>query len=354
MYGTESEVEEEDFRVISISRVPMLGNGGYDRVMWAAYLEGERVAFFERRSGVWSVFGISYNWFVADYGYAGMGADYTCLFVRDPGMMNRLGEQSVTVDCTDGQGPDAGGGRHWSAIMVADVDGDDIPEVFAQERVHPGICLFCEATFVYGLYYWDGTELKRGMETLAVGSGSDSVVEANNRAVELGRAGRWMEALTVVDRVERVQPVGNAVFRRNASVIRLNGSRQPYYYECLEGVLAGDWRSTVDTLREMNDVDLSPLENDLLELYEIREIYDRTSEARTVAPAVAELEYLHAWAAYNIDPDHADVVEEDFGGFDLAENLVDSDDAVVLEALRRAVELAPNDELFVAALRAIE
>lgn len=77
-------------------------------------------------------------------------------------------------------------------------------------------------------------------------------------------------------------------------------------------------------------------------------VFRATAAARTVAPARAEIEFLHAWAAFHLDPDTTTL--------DLRRDwylplLIDSDDATVLDGLDYAVRLAPDDPLFAEAQR---
>ena len=82
-------------------------------------------------------------------------------------------------------------------------------------------------------------------------------------------------------------------------------------------------------------------------------IFSATAAARTVAPARAEIEFLHAWAAFHLDPDTTTLdLQQWYPGHWLA-GLIDSDDGTVLDALDRAVRLAPDDPLFVEAQRLV-
>ena len=63
-------------------------------------------------------------------------------------------------------------------------------------------------------------------------------------------------------------------------------------------------------------------------------VFGATARARRVAPALAEIEFLHAWSAYHLDSDP--------GG------------TVALEGLERAVALSPRDPLFVEAQRFVQ
>ena len=80
----------------------------------------------------------------------------------------------------------------------------------------------------------------------------------------------------------------------------------------------------------------------------LRAIFDATAAARAVAPARPEIEFLHAWSAFHLDPDNplARSSSRMDPGF-----RIEADEAALLEVFDRAASLAPGDPLFAEALR---
>ena len=87
----------------------------------------------------------------------------------------------------------------------------------------------------------------------------------------------------------------------------------------------------------------------------VRTVFDATAAARAVAPARPEIEFLHAWAAWHLDPDLAGPPPPDSpSAADWASDYrIDVDPAAVVEVLKRAAALAPGDRLFVDALQVV-
>ena len=142
---------------------------------------------------------------------------------------------------------------NWFDVMLVDVDLDGTLEIFGEDIAHVR-CYYCGlSSRSVGLYRWNGAELAQvGLETLSAGSASAAAVAANNRAAELADAGRWAEALAVVDGARSLL-AESAVFRRNASLIDLNAPGPGREYRSddtfLHYVFAGLWADAVDILR---------------------------------------------------------------------------------------------------------
>ena len=250
----------------------------------------------------------------------------------------------------------------WLDAMIVDVDGDGTLEIVGRRARH--LCDGCPGTRrEVRLFRWTGAGLRAApLEFLPVGSASDAAVAANNRAVALARARRWMEAAAVLD-AGRALVAESRVFRRNARLIDLNagasGRLRLSDDELLHRVFAGSWADAVGLFRGAPagpDMFAQPLPYiDVSDRPEsgygsppfLRAIFDATAAARAVTPPRAEIEFLHAWSAFHLDPDTtiAAVDRRD------AEYRVDVDEAAVLETLGRAAALAPGDSFFAQALR---
>ena len=202
------------------------------------------------------------------------------------------------------------------------------------------------------------------LEMLSSGVASDQAVAANNRAVELARARRWAEAAAVLDDV-RALVSENAVFRRNASLIDLNaaasGGERLSEDTLLHYVFAGRWAAAVDLFRDTAagaDLFALPPYTDASTASAsgygsppfLRAIFDATAAARAVAPARPEIEFLHAWSAFHLDP--GTTVAPSTSRRD-ARYRIDVDESALLEVFDRAATLAPDDPLYAEALRVV-
>ena len=248
-------------------------------------------------------------------------------------------------------------------IMIADVDLDGGHEILSRHIAHvDGICDCGVTTGSFGLHRWNGARMADvGLERLPAGAASGAAVAANARAVTLARARRWAEAIAVLDE-NRAFVAEHSVFRRNASLIDLRaaGPEHDRLSEdlLLHYVFAGLWADAVDLFRT------EPVAPDFFATRPpsipdigsygtpayLEAVFGATAAARTVAPARAEIEFLHAWAAFHLDPDTTTL---DLRGDWYRPRLIDSDDATVLDGLDHAVRLAPDDPLFAEAQRLV-
>ena len=209
---------------------------------------------------------------------------------------------------------------YWRGFMIADVDGDGAGEFLRRDAVP--LCFRCDVTQrVVRLYRWTGTRLARvPLEFLPAGSAPAAAVAANNRAVALARARRWTEAAAVLD-TARPLVAEHPAFGRNAGLIDLNAaapagdrlSEDPL----LDAVFAGAWVRAVGHFRASARrpdafVGSPPFPAASVRAMDpygapalVRAVFDATAAARAVAPARPEIEFLHAWAAFHLDPDLA-------------------------------------------------
>ena len=242
---------------------------------------------------------------------------------------------------------------NWLDVMVVDIDGDGSLEILGSRR----LCDECPVTRrAVRLFRWTGARLRSApLAFLPAGSASDAAVATNNRAVALARARRWMEAVAVLD-AARARVAESRVFRRNASLIDLNagagGALRLSEDALLHRIFAGSWADAVALFRGAPaDPDLFaqplPYTDEVGAPPFLRAIFDATAAARAVGPARAEIEFLHAWSAFHLDPDTTVVAID---GRD-AEYRVDVDEASVRETLARAAVLAPGDSFFAEASR---
>ena len=250
-------------------------------------------------------------------------------------------------------------GGDWRDAMIADVDLDGALEILGRDD--SPLCYQCPVTRrVVRLYRWNGTRLAAvPLEVLPAGAASEAAVAANNRAVELARARRWMEAAAVLDEARAL--VGeNAVFRRNASLIDAVDGGRLSEDALLHHVFAGSWADAAALFRDTPvgpDLFAEPLpyvdesarsESRYGTPPFMRAVFDATAAARAVAPALPEIEFLHAWSAFHLDPDTTPASSTARGDL---EYRIDVDEAALLEVFDRAASLAPGDPLFAEARR---
>ena len=248
--------------------------------------------------------------------------------------------------------------ENWLDATIADGDGDGRLEILGS-RARP-LCYQCPVTRRAGrLYRWTGARLAAApLEFLSAGSTSDAAVAANNRAVALARARRWTEALAALV-AARPLVAESAVFRRNANLIGLNaaafGGGRLSEDTLLHHVFAGSWADAVDLFRGAPvgpDLFAEPLpyvdevagpESRYGTPPFLRAVFDATAAARAVAPPRPEIEFLHAWSAFHLDPDTTVATATHWSD---AEYRIDIDEAALLEVFDRAADLAPGDPLF--------
>ena len=241
--------------------------------------------------------------------------------------------------------------------MLVDVDGDGTLEVLGGYVSHL-YCYYCGMTArSFSLHRWNGVGMaEAALEPLPAGSVPEAAVTANDHAAGAGRRGPVGRSAR--DDRRRPRPgADRAVFRRNAALIRLNagaaGDLRLSEDELLHHVLAGSWADAVDLFRGAPagpDLFAEPLYLDEAARLDspygtppfLRAILDATAAARAVAPARAEIEFLHAWSALHLDSSRT-VAALDPGD---VEYRVDVDEAAVLETLQRAAALAPGDAFF--------
>ncbi|MDE2905358.1 MAG: hypothetical protein OXQ28_04650, partial [Acidobacteriota bacterium] len=262
---------------------------------------------------------------------------------------------------------------HWFDVMLVDVDGDGTLEILGEHISHVN-CYYCGMSSIsFSLHRWNGFAMAAaGPEPLPAGSASEAVVAANNRAAELARAGRWTEALAVVDGA-RTLAAGSAVFRRNASLIDLHaGAASLSEDTLLHYVFAGAWADAVGIFRHQPALpDFFTTQPPYAKEYMmgrgygrppfLQAVFDATAAAQMVAPARPEIEFLHGWSAYHLREWSA-AVDRDDPDAPTAWRMPmtneywrwhEADDPVVREALDRAAALAPDDPFFVEAARVV-
>ena len=384
--STRAELQEDLIRHVEASMpvrgieetFPLLGNLLSGRAFWATVVVPEseftawEILIFERSGGGWREVArheVGYHipgpvapvriepahaWIVAN-GASGARGVPTWEVLRFDG-------ESLNLEIVD----------HWFDIMLVDVDGDGILEILGKHVDHVN-CYYCGMSSIsFSLHRWNGFEMAAaGPETLPAGSASEAAVAANNRAAELASAGRWTEALAVVDGA-RTLAAGSAVFRRNASLIDLHaGATSLSEDTLLHSVFAGAWADAVDIFRHQPVLpDFFTTQPPYAKEYMmgqgygrpsfLQAVFDATAAARKVAPARPEIEFLHGWSAYHLrewsaavdrDPDAPTAWRMPMTNEYWSWNEVD--DPVVREALDRAAALAPDDPFFVEAARVV-
>ena len=353
-----------------VETFPLTGDLLGERAFWATVVVSESeittwvVLVFEHRRGRWHEVArheLSYHipgpvapvriepsnaWMVANGGSGARGAP-TWEVLRFDGT-------ALRIEVLD----------NWVEVMLVDVDGDGTLEVLGGDVSHV-YCYYCGMTArSFSLHRWNGVKMaEAALEPLPAGSAAEAAVTANDRAAELAGAGRWAEALAMIDGA-RALATDSAVFRRNAALIRLNagaaGDLRLTEDDLLHHVLAGSWAAAVDLFRGAPagpDLFAEPPYVDEAARLDspygtppfLRAIFDATVAARAVQPARAEIEFLHAWSALHLDSGRTVAA---LGSRDV-EYRVGVDEATLLKTLQRAAALAPGDVFFEEAWRVV-
>ena len=362
---------------------PLVGDRLDGRTFWAAVVIPESdytryVIIYERRGGGWSEVARHELSHHIPGPVTPVDIEPTHSWIVAQGANGARGIPTWVVLRFDGESLQEEFVGSWSDIMLVDVDLDGTVEILGEEINHVN-CYYCGlSSRFFSLYRWNGVEMTEVWpETLPAGSASDAAVTANNRAAELAGAERWAEALAVVNG-DRALVAESAVFRRNASLIGLNAAAPDgdrlSEDTLLHYVFAGLWAEAVDIFRHkpiLPDFFTTPppyMGKYMMNYSKfgtpplLTAVFDATTAARTVTPALPEIEFLHAWSAYHLHAWDAYVERVDRGAdpsteskfWDLSWNgLTVPGESAALEALERAAALAPNDPLFVEALRLV-
>ena len=359
---------------------PLLGDLLGERAFWATValpeseFTGWVVLVFEHRSNGWrEVARHDLSYFIPGPVVAPVRIEPAHAWIVANGGSGARGVPTWEVLRFDGESLNSEVVAGWFDIMLVDVDGDGTLEIVGEHIGHVN-CYYCGMTSTsFSLHRWNAFEMATaGLETLPAGSASEAVVAANNRAAGLAGAGRWTEALVVVDGA-RALAAGSAVFRRNASLIDLHaGAANLSEDTLLHYVFAGAWADAVDIFRQQPVLpDFFTTQPPYAQEYLmdshfgyppfLQAVFDATAAARRVRPALPEIEFLHGWSAYHLREWSVAVDRNDW---DAATEWrtpmpnqywgrVEADDPVVQQALDRAAALAPDDRFFVEAARVV-
>ncbi len=229
--------------------------------------------------------------------------------------------------------PDAG--------EVADLDGDGMAEVVVDDSDPYVFCYACAVELKREiLYWWDGSRLVPVDLRAPVANAPAGVADEVDEVVALARASLWRDAALAAIAAARQAPESAEVRWLSVLVNRTAAARllhagsvaQPL----LTTVFAGEYGAAVELMRALDPAQAFALDGPLIVDTEAErdpatmatQLLDHTTRALDAAPDRAEIHAVHALALTLASPD------------DLTE---------ARSAMRRAVELAPDDPLLAAA-----
>ena len=183
------------------------------------------------------------------------------------------------------------------------------------------------------------------LESISPGEPDHPAVQMANRAIELTRAGLWVDARTEIGLAQALAaesgvPDDPAALEWSAALIELHAgaladeaAQSPY--PLLGHLFYGDYGAALDLMRAYEPADLLRIDSPLIagtvaegwEQKLIDLIIEHSTAALAVAPERAEAYWLRGWAGYLRDPD----------------------DALAQADLVRAALLDPEEPLFVLA-----
>ncbi len=244
----------------------------------------------------------------------------------------------LSVDETGFSQEAAGFSSSPGAAEVRDLDGDGWGEVVLDATEYYVFCYACGVRlYNYSVLRWDGAQMVPVVPAELGGDAPAELVELNNRAVELAKAGLYKDALAVVDNMEALG-VDDPTAAWNARLIRLTGERRAEQpsgnsaYPLLEHIFYGDYDAAVDIMRE----------------YPVEQVFTYGSPLIVGTVAEGWEGVLMGWIDSAVEPAleaEPDLAPAYFmrGWRYFIEGNVDR----ALEEVSRAAELAPDDAFFV-------
>jgi|GEM_PF-1364592 len=230
------------------------------------------------------------------------------------------------------------------AGSLVDLDSDEQPEVLLNATDYYVFCYACGVQAIdFTVLYWNGTNMEPITLIDLPTSAPDTLRTINSRALAFAQAGLWKDALTTIQQisdggVSSSEGTQDKVLERNILLIELiaEGRRAAAEdddtgYPLLDHIFYGDYAKAVDLMRA----------------YEPAELF--TTQSALIIGTVAEgwESVLADWIIKSAEPALAAVPQLEPAHFlkGWAAALVDKDDPIVLEEIRLAANLAPDDSL---------
>jgi hypothetical protein len=226
-----------------------------------------------------------------------------------------------------------------SVGALEDINGDGTPEVILNETDAYVFCYACGVRYVsYSVLRWDGSKMTPVELSLLPPGGSVATVarDLNDRAIKLAQGELWMDALTIIEGARLAEPDDQTV-AWNAALIKLiaEGRRDHVVdspYPLLPRIFYGDYDAAVAGIRDFSPEELFHPQTPLIKgtaaegweeaLYSA--IERTTGKAIEADPQRAGAYFFRGWARWRAAPDSPEAISD----------------------LKRAAELAPDEELF--------
>jgi photosystem II stability/assembly factor-like uncharacterized protein len=237
-------------------------------------------------------------------------------------------------------------GSNWhsspKAGWLEDLDGDGRPEVILNLTEDYVFCYACGLRYPrFRVLHWDGDRLVEAQLSTLPQDVPLQIRSANNRGVELAKAGLWKDAQAVTGRrppAEALAPDVEEMVLWNNVLIGLHARAlaeqvDKGVYPLLENAFYGDYDAAVDAMRPYGAEELWGPETSLVAgtvadgwEYELSTWISRTTNlALRAQPDLAPALFLRGWGAHLGTPGNDQTVSD----------------------VERAAELAPHDSLFV-------
>ena len=231
------------------------------------------------------------------------------------------------------------------AGTLADINSDGTPDLLLDATDYYVFCYACSVRLIdFAVFRWDETSegmLPVKLSTLSSDAPS-ALTTVNDLALTLAANGLWKDAKSTIMQGLQLDVYERSAypdFDWNVSLIQLiadarrdNVNARDGGYPLLDNIFYGDYDAAVDLMRAYPPEDIFTLDSPLIKdtVAESWEgvladwIITISSPALETIPDLATAHFIRGWGAYLVDPT----------------------DPVATEDIVKALELAPDDELF--------
>ncbi len=232
-------------------------------------------------------------------------------------------------------------------LSPIDLDGDGMLELILEPLENYVFCRReCDVRYYKFLVLrWNGEAFSEIPLTTLQSSAPTELRDVNDHAVALAKAGLWKDALKTIREARAIDYTGdNAYVTWNELIIALHAEAMfrhtldngPNNYPLLANILYGDYDNALNmmqrfSLEKLFNVECPLIINTFVQGWqkELNSwIMKTTEKAFSMQPDLAAAYFLRAWSTYLIDPKSKEVLLD----------------------LEKAVELDPNERLFINAL----
>lgn len=232
-------------------------------------------------------------------------------------------------------------------LSPIDLDEDGMLELILEPLQNYVFCQReCDVRYYkYLVLRWNGDAFAEVPLTTLHPSTPAALRDLNDRAVELAKAGLWKDALTTIREARAIDYTArNPYVTWNELLINLHAEamfrhsldNRANNYPLLANILYGDYDNALHMMRrypveKLFDPKCPLISNTLVQGWqeELNDWIKKTTEkALAVQPDLAAAYFLRAWSSYLLDPSNKEILLD----------------------LERAVELAPNEALFMKGL----